>query len=163
MDARAWIMRETEDDSARFCSDCCRNEACRRPALVAPAGVGAAWRPALDEVWYFLRANPGLRTEGHNVFVYHHAARRDMPMNVDFGVEVVRPFEAEGEVHEVHTPEGEVAMAVHVGSCDRLNETYDAIYAWAAANNRAFAGTSWEIYGDWLEDPAKMETTLSIC
>ena len=127
---------------------------------VAIGGVGAAWRPALDKVWDFLRTKPGVRTDGHNVFLYHHPARRDMPMDVDFGVEVVRTFEPEGEVHAVETPAGEAAVAVHVGSYDRMKETHDAIHAWRAANNRAFAGKSWEIYGDWSDDPAKLETTI---
>src|ERR1700682_1064541 len=106
---------------------------------VVIGGVGAAWRPALDKVGEFLRAHPGLRTDGHNVFLYHHPSRRDLPMDVDFGVEVVRAFEPEGEVHAVETPAGEGAVAVHVGSYDRMKETHDAIHAWRAANNRAFA------------------------
>ncbi len=36
------------------------------------------------ELWAFLRAHPGLRTDGHNVFVYHPPASRDAPMDVDF-------------------------------------------------------------------------------
>jgi hypothetical protein len=64
---------------------------------VTIGGVGSAWRPALDKVWRFLRTKPGLHTDGHNVFLYHHPARRDMPMEVDFGVEVMRVFEPEGE------------------------------------------------------------------
>jgi hypothetical protein len=28
------------------------------------------------------------------------------------------------------------------------------------ANNRHFAGKSWEIYGDWSDDPSKLETTI---
>src|SRR5438477_403779 len=106
---------------------------------VAIGDVGVAWRPALDKVWDFLRRKPGLRTDGHNVFLYHHPARRDMPMDVDFGVEVVRAFESEGEVHAVETPAGEAAVAVHVGSYDRMKETHDAIHTWRAANNRACA------------------------
>src|SRR5438067_13605602 len=108
----------------------------------AIGGVGAAWRSALDKVWDFLRAMPGLRTDGHNVFLYHHPARRDMPMDVDFGVEVVRAFEAEGEVHAVETPAGEAAVAVHVGSYDRMKDTRDAIHVWRAADDRAYAGKS---------------------
>ena len=51
-------------------------------------------------------------------------------------------------------------MAVHVGSYDRMKETHDAIHTWRTANNCAFAGKSWEIYGDWSDDPAKLETTI---
>lgn len=128
---------------------------------VAIAGIATAWKPALDKVWEFLRAQPGLRTDGHNVFLYHHPARRDLPMDVDFGVEVTRTFEAAGEVYSTETPAGTVAVAVHVGPYDRMKETHDAIHAWREANNRTFAGKSWEIYGDWSDDPSKLETTIT--
>jgi effector-binding domain-containing protein len=128
---------------------------------VAIRAIGTAWRPALDKVWAFLRTQPGLRTDGHNVFLYHHPASRDLPMDVDFGVEVVRAFEPEGEVRPVETPAGEAAVAVHVGPYERMKETHDAIHAWSAANHRNFAGTSWEIYGDPSPDPAKLEVTIA--
>jgi effector-binding domain-containing protein len=95
-----------------------------------------AWKPALDKVWEFLRSQPGLRTDGHNVFLYHHPARRDQPMDVDFGVEVSRAFESAGEVFAAETPAGMVAVAVHRGAYDRMKETHDAIHAWRVANNR---------------------------
>src|SRR5580765_2486710 len=76
---------------------------------VAIGGVGVAWRPALDKVWGFLRTKPGLRTDGHNVFLYHHPTRRDLPMDVDFGVEVSRAFESAGEVYATETPAGMAA------------------------------------------------------
>ena len=122
--------------------------------------VGLAWRTASDQVWGFLGKHPGLRTDGHNVFLYHHPSTRDAPMEVDFGVEVTRDFEPSGEVRPVETPAGEVATAVHVGGYERLKETHDAIHAWAAANHRAIGGRSWEIYGDWSDDPSKIETTV---
>jgi DNA gyrase inhibitor GyrI len=122
--------------------------------------VGSAWKPALDQVWAFLRNQPGLRTDGHNVFLYHHPSQRSAPMTVDFGVEVTRTFAPSGEVRPAETPAGEVAMAVHVGGYERLKETHDAIHAWAAASRRTFAGQSWEIYGDWSDDPSKLETTV---
>jgi effector-binding domain-containing protein len=127
---------------------------------VAIGSIGAAWRPALDKVWAFLRTQPGLRTDGHNVFLYHHPTRRDLPMDVDFGVEVSRAFESAGEVYATETPAGMAAVAVHTGAYERMKETHDAIHAWSEANNRAFAGKSWEIYGDWSDDPSKLETTI---
>ena len=122
--------------------------------------IGRAWQPALDLVWAHLRANPGLRTDGHNVFLYHHPERRDAPMDVDFGVEVTRSFERAGEVGEIDTPAGEAAVATHVGPYDRLKGTHDAVHAWAAANDRDFAGTSMEVYGDWSNEPQQLETTV---
>ena len=127
---------------------------------VAVGAVASAWRPALDQVWTFLRSQPGLRTDGHNVFLYHHAARRGDPMNVDFGVEVARSFMPHGEVYETHTPSGEAAIAVHRGSYDGLHAAHEAVQEWAKSHERTFAGSSWEIYGDWSDDPAKLETTV---
>lgn len=123
-------------------------------------GVSSVWRAALDLVWEYLRIHPGLRTDGHNVFLYQHPERRDALMDVDFGVEVTRSFERSGEVHETDTPAGEAAVATHIGTYDRLSETHNAVHAWAAANSRTFAGYSMEIYGDWSNDPSKLETTV---
>jgi hypothetical protein len=127
---------------------------------VGRGGIAAAWRPALDQVWAFLRGQPGLRTDGHNVFLYHHGAGGPASMTIDFGVEVTRVFEPAGEVHPAETPAGEVAIAVHVGPYHLLGRTHDAIHAWCAANGRAIGGQSWEIYGDWTDDEAKLETTV---
>jgi effector-binding domain-containing protein len=127
---------------------------------VTIGGIAAAWKPALDQVWAFLRTQPGLRTDGHNIFLYHHPQRRSDPMNVDFGVEVTRSFTPSGEVRETTTPAGEAAIAIHRGSYDRMHQTHDAIHQWAKSHDRTFAGMSWEIYGDWSDDPSKLETTV---
>lgn len=126
-----------------------------------PAGqVGNVWRPALDQVWTFLRLNPGLRGDGHNFFLYHHPASGESTMVVDFGVQVMRPFPQSGEVFSTATPAGQVASALHIGPYERLGETHRSIQAWGEANHRKFAGKSWEIYGDWTDDPAKLETRV---
>jgi effector-binding domain-containing protein len=125
---------------------------------VAPGAVGSAWGPALDQVWAFLRSTPGLRTDGHNIFLYHHPSRQGAPILCDFGVEVTRPFETAGEVYATETPGGEAAIAIHVGAYNRMNETHDAIRNWMAKNRRESARQSWEIYGDPTPDPANTET-----
>jgi len=127
---------------------------------VALAEVGSAWRPALDKVWEFIRSQPGLRTDGHNIFLYHHPTPRDALILCDFGVEVTRAFETAGEVYATETPGGEAAVAVHRGPYNRMNEAHDAIRNWMAANGRESAGHSWEMYGDPTPDPADTETTV---
>jgi effector-binding domain-containing protein len=122
--------------------------------------IGVARRPALDQVGQFLSRNPELRGDGHNVFLYHHPANMQSPMDVDFGVQVTRSFSKEGEVFATETPAGKVATALHAGPYERLGETHGAIHAWAAANKMTFAGKSWEIYGDWSDDPAKLVTRV---
>jgi effector-binding domain-containing protein len=101
-----------------------------------------------------------LRTDGHNVFFYHHPAQPGAPLLCDFGVEVTRAFETAGEVYAIETPGGDAAVAVHQGSYDRINETHNAIRKWMAMNRRDSAGCSWEIYGDPTPDPAATETTI---
>jgi len=127
---------------------------------VAPGAAGSAWKPALDKVWAFLRTQPGLWTDGHNVFLYHHPAQPGAPMACDFGVEVTRAFEAAGEVRAIETEGGEAAVAVHRGPYHLMNEAHDAIREWMAAQGRESAGHSWEIYGDPTPDPAGTETTV---
>jgi effector-binding domain-containing protein len=127
---------------------------------VAPGGVGAAWGPAVDKVWKFLHRQPGLRADGHNIFLYHHPLRPDLPIQCDFGVEVTRGFDRTEEVYPTQTPAGEAAVAVHRGPYSRLNDAYEAIEKWMAANKRESAGHSWEIYGDPTPDPAETQTTV---
>ena len=126
------------------------------------ADVAQAWKPALDLVWAYLRQHPDLRRGGHNCFLYHHPDRRDAPMDVDFGVQIVRPLvaPAEGEIVAAETPAGEVATAKHVGPYDRIKKAHDAIHAWKKETGRDFAGVSWEVYGDPADDPTKNETEV---
>ena len=127
---------------------------------VTPGSVGLAWGPALDKVWAFIRSQPGLRTDGHNVFFYHHSERSGARILCDFGVEVARTFERVGEVYATETPGGEAAIAVHRGPYNRMNEAHETITEWMATNQRECAGCSWEIYGDPTPDPADTETTI---
>src|SRR5690348_17157521 len=89
---------------------------------VAPGEVGSAWGPALNKVWEFIRSQPGLRTDGHNVFVYHHPSRPGEPILCDFGVEVTRDFATTGEVYATETQAGEAAVGVHRGPYNRMHE-----------------------------------------
>jgi effector-binding domain-containing protein len=95
------------------------------------------------------------------VFLYHHDQGATAPMQVDFGVEVVRAFDRAGDVYATETPAGEVAFAVHVGRYDWLGKTHAAIHEWCAEHRRHLAGKSWEIYGDWTDDESKLETTVA--
>ena len=137
-----------------------------RPELLAAVratipliDIPRTWKPALDRVWAFLKTHGDL-DPGHNLFLYHHPAHRHEAMNIDFGVRVAHSFEPEGDVRCIETPAGEVAKTVHVGPYDRLGDAHNAIHAWCAANNRKIAQASWEIYGDWNDDPALLETTI---
>jgi len=131
--------------------------AVRRRVLIGD--VGRAWKSALDLVWEFLHRYEGLRTDGHNCFLYHHAANEGA-IDIAFGVQVIRPFTDEGDVICIETPAGEVAMTTHIGSYARLAAAHNAVHSWRAATGRAFGAYSWEVYGDWTADEAKLETEV---
>ena len=105
------------------------------------------WRPMLDEVWAFLRARPGLRTDGHNVMLYRsHSPTGGLAVEV--GVQVTGMFEPHGRVVPSTLPATEVATTTHTGSVAQLGAAYDAIRRWCSERQRALGATSWEIYGD---------------
>lgn len=126
--------------------------------------LAAAIRPALDQVWAFLRANPGLREDGHNIFLYHHepGGHLNSPngLEVDFGVEVARRFPDAGDIRCIETPTGEAAIAIHRGPYHTMHSTHQAIHAAIAAQGRRVGACSLEIYGDHDDDPAKLETEI---
>jgi effector-binding domain-containing protein len=113
----------------------------------------------LDEVWAFVRGQPRLLDRGRNIFIYTHPKEGCADgMQIDFGVEVTREFPDAGEVRCVHLPSGRAACALHVGPYNQLAETHSEVHRWCAANRHAIADRSWEIYGHWADDPAKLET-----
>lgn len=125
--------------------------------------IGTRVRPNLDKVYSFLTAYPEYRL-GHasNILIYPAIgdAAADGLITVAYGVEAERPFPPAGVIVCTATPAGRIATAVHTGPYDRLGETNTAITQWCRANGHALAGISWEIYGDWNEDPAKLETKV---
>ena len=112
------------------------------------------WKEMLDQVWAFLRSSD-LRTDGHNIMLY----KDDVP-NVEVGVQVTRSFKPIGQVVPSRLPAGRVACTLHRGPYDRLDEPHRAIREWCVARSLALAGPRWEIYGDWREDPAQLETEV---
>ena len=128
-------------------------------ATVPPRDISRAWKPALDQVWGFLKKHEELGHQ-HNLFLYHHPEGSGEEMNIDFGVQVTRRFEPEGNVRCVETPSGEVATTLHVGPYEHLRAAHDALQAWCVSHRRKIGPASWEIYGDWNNDPAQLETTI---
>jgi effector-binding domain-containing protein len=105
------------------------------------------WGKLLDDVWAFLRATPGLRTDGHNVMVYRNGPSEG-EVAVEVGVQVTRSFEAAGRVVPSVLPAGEAATTVHTGKISEIGAAHDAVLAWCAARRRELTGVRWEIYGD---------------
>jgi effector-binding domain-containing protein len=121
--------------------------------------IMGAWEPALYQVKALLAERPDLTASGRHVFLYHHPTQRDQPMDIDFGIEVARAFEPQGNVQCVSTPEGSVAVATHMGALTTLPQTHMAIHQWCAANGHAIGGFSWETY-TWGEGQDPVETVV---
>jgi effector-binding domain-containing protein len=120
-----------------------------------------AWKPALDQVWAYLRAHEDVWPKGgRNFFLYHHPTHRDQPMDIDFGVEVAKRFEDGGPVRYVETPAGQTARTLHVGPYTGLPAAHNAVHTWCAQNGKAIGAQSWEVYGDWNEDASKLQTEI---
>lgn len=116
---------------------------------VVPQGCG--------EVWAFIRAG-GLHPFSHpgrNLALY-----LDGEMNVEIGVEVTRPFTETERVFNASTPAGLVATTTHWGPYNRLGDAHGTVQKWCAEHGYALAGPSWEVYGHWDDDPAKVRTDV---
>ena len=111
----------------------------------------------LDQVYAVARAG-AVHLDGQNIFIYR-AATEDQ-LSVDFCVGVTRPFAAVGAVVPLETPHGVAAMTTHHGEYGRIGEANAAILAWCRAEGRLRAGPSWEVYGHWHEDPARLRTDI---
>ena len=70
---------------------------------VAVGALASASRPALDQVWNFLRSQPELRSDGHNIFLYQHPTQPGAPILCDFGVEITSPGSRQGRVRNSAT------------------------------------------------------------
>ena len=133
----------------------------RRAAVVREwlrwTDLGRKLIPLLDRVYAAVRAGKIVQT-GQNIFIYRDASRDGA--NVEVGVEVGERFGPVGEIAYAETPACEVAMATHTGPYSGLGETHRAVMLWCQEHGRALTGTSWEVYGDWSEDPAQLETEV---
>ena len=125
-------------------------------AVTTPQRLSIEIIRLLDQVWPLLREQ-GVRT-GHNVVIYRPGEGGDL--FIDAGVEVPDGFTARGGVRPVATPAGEAATTTHYGDYSGLSAAYAALEQWCAASNRRPAGTNWEVYGDWDDDPARRRTDV---
>jgi effector-binding domain-containing protein len=106
---------------------------------------------SLDDVWTFIRGYE--LVPGHNIFLYE-------PIATYFGVEVFEPIEEDDRIKQAETPEGRAATIAHIGPYSGIVETSRGLIAWCEANGHKLTGTSWEVYGDWDEDEAKLRTDV---
>ncbi len=118
------------------------------------------WGSLLGQVYEFVRPRPELAIGGdqerwQNVMLY-----KDQRPDVEVGVLVSGPFQAEGSVRLSTLPAGAVATAIHRGDYATLGVTHQTVRDHAAAHGRELAGPCWEIYGHAQPDPSQAETEV---
>lgn len=126
-------------------------------AQISRGRVAQEFGRHLEQVYAAGRAG-AVDLDGHNVFIYRSATADQL--TVDFCVGVRAPFNAVGAVTPLETPHGPAAMTTHWGDYGRLGDANAAIHAWCRANQRLIAGPSWEVYGHWHADPARLRTDV---
>ena len=119
--------------------------------------LGGNLIPLLDRVYAQVRAGKVIQS-GQNVFVYKDGTKDHV--TVEVGVEVSGPFEDVEDIIYSSTPPGEVASTLHTGPYSRLGGAYDALIRWCREHHRAQANMYWEVYGDWEQDPARLQTEV---
>lgn len=115
------------------------------------------WRGMLDEVYACLR-QAGARG-GCNVMLYRSLPGDDR-FAVQVGVEVIAPFQLSGRVEASALPSGFAAGTTHRGPYGELGAAHQAVLRWCAEQGRELTGERWEVYGDWHEDPAELQTEV---
>ena len=119
--------------------------------------LGKRLIPLLDQVYVAVRAGKVLQS-GQNIFIYRDGSRDGV--TVEVGVEVSSRFEPVDDVVYSETPRGEVASTVHIGPYAGLGAAYEAVIRWCNAQGRTRSNVWWEVYGDWREDVAQLETEI---
>jgi effector-binding domain-containing protein len=126
--------------------------------------LGQQIRPLFDQVYAALKTST-VRQAGQNVILYDNiSGENPAPAGegfpIEVGVQVAAPFESEGDLICSATPAGVVATVVYMGPYDQMRKAYDALDRWCNDSGRKRAGPSWEIYGDWEEQPEKLHTDV---
>jgi effector-binding domain-containing protein len=118
-------------------------------ARLAPRQVSTEFKRYLDQV--YAAGARGMPLDGQNIFLYRDAIDEPGHLDVEFGVGIIAPIAALGDVRPIQLPVGEVATTTHRGAYTGLGAAHAAVLAWCRTHSRVLAGPRWEVYGHWAE------------
>jgi hypothetical protein len=84
----------------------------------------------------------------------------DGRLEMEPGVIITRAFAPFGDVVPSSLPAGRAAHFRHAGPYEGIPGAWQTLFAWCSAQRLSLAGVNWEIYGDWNDDPMKLETSM---
>jgi len=119
--------------------------------------IASKIRGMFDIVYAWLK-NADVRQVGHNYAIYDTGVSRDL--RVQAGFPVSARFAAVDSVRCIELPAGRAAHVTHVGSYADLPVSYRALTDWCSRASLKLGGQSWEVYGDWHDDPSKLTTDI---
>jgi len=117
--------------------------------------IAAHIRGLLPYAW--LRT-ASVKQTGHNYAVYERGTHKQLLVRAGFPVS--GPFAETPAARPYTLAAGQAAHALHVGPYAELHRTYALLDAWCKAQGLSLSGQAWELYGDWQEDPSRLETGL---
>jgi effector-binding domain-containing protein len=126
-------------------------------ARVAMADIPKTIPTLLGRVYDALSARK-VQHAGVNIVLYREENAGQFLMEA--GVRVAGEVAAGGGVRGIATPAGTVATATYWGPFSGLPEVHRRIGEWVAANGQVPAGTRWEVYGHWSDDPNEQRTDV---
>jgi len=110
-----------------------------------------------DIVYTWLRTS-SVKQVGHNYAIYDQCTKDRMRARVGFPVS--ERFPDNELVQCIELESGRAAHVKHIGPYNKLQAAYDGLIAWCAREGHKTSGESWEVYGDWHDDPSKLVTDI---
>ena len=126
-------------------------------AEVGRAQISSRIRGMFDIVYSWLKSS-GVRQVGHNYAVYDKCTTHSLRVQVGFPVS--GHFADTDLVKCIELAAGRAAHATHIGSYPHMHVTYKVLTEWCTGEALALASESWEIYGDWHDNPSKATTDI---
>jgi effector-binding domain-containing protein len=112
-----------------------------------------------DAVYAWTRAT-GTKPAGHNYAVYDQFC--DTGMRMRAGVPVAAPFADTPTVKCMQLEGGKAAHTTHRGPYSEMHVGWSRVHEFCEAQSLQQAGISWELYGDWNDDPSKLLTDIYV-
>lgn len=114
-------------------------------------------RGMYDITYSWLRS-ADVRQVGKNYAFYDECTNQNLRVRVGFPVSGL--FLDTELVKCIELSAGRAAHVTHVGSYGNLAVTYRVLTDWCLRERLPLSGESWEIYGDWNDEPSKLKTDL---